>query len=284
VGQKRRVSESAEQAPSVACASCGTPIPAPAHYCPGCGSPVDDETGTTVRLEVPPDETGPVPVSHARAEPRWFGVAPSLLLLVLTVVAVVAAVAFFVVGHWALGLIAGGVAVLLATVFLEVARRKPDAEVSRRSLEAVDDARARAGSVIEALAIRGRASRQAALLRLELRRLYARRRELLAAFGDAVYRGASSDGLRGEIEALDERAQTLDAELHALAVSTRERVENARLAVQQTQMLSVPEPYPPPDEGDPAQPAIVPEPAPPPDEGTPPPPDPVPTPSQPDDE
>jgi hypothetical protein len=272
------VSASAEQVRSAACAACGATIPESARYCPGCGSAVDAATGTTIRLELPPEETGPVPVHVVSSGPRWFGVAPALLLLALTAAAAVIAIALFASGRWPYGLIAGGAAILLATAFLEVGRRKPDSELSRRSLDAVDDARARAGSVIEALAIRSRAGRQAALLRLELRRLYVRRRDLLTAFGDAVYRGASADGLRGELEALDARAQSLDAELHDLVIRTHERVEKSRLAVQGTQRMIVPEPYPPPDEGNPPQPAIVPEPSPPPDEGTLPQPDPVPTP------
>ena len=222
---------------------------------------------------VPPQETDPVPVAYGSAQPRWFGVAPPSVLLALTLVGFVLALVLFGTGRWPLGLIAGGVALLLGTLFLEVAKRKPDAALTRRSREALVDARARAGSVIEALAIRSRAGREAALLRLELRRLYAARRDLLTAFGDAVYRGAHADGLRARLEELDDRARGLDAELHRLALETRDGIENARIAVQPTQMvpavmISTPEPYPPPDEGNPAQPAIVPEPAPPPDEAS----------------
>jgi hypothetical protein len=224
-----------------------------------------------------------VPISYARSEARWFGVAPPHVLLLLTLAGFALAAFLFASGRWPLGLIVAGLTILLATLFLEVARRKPDGATTVRSLDAVDDVRARAGSIIEALAVRGRASREAALLRIELRRLYLRRRDLLTAFGDAVYRGAEAEGLRRQLNDLDDRARRLDEELHALAVDARDRIEKARMAVQETQMLgpsqtTVPEPYPPPDEGNPAQPAIVPEPGPPPDEGTPPQPDPVPTP------
>jgi len=258
-------------------------VPASARFCPGCGRVVDPATGTTLREELPATETGEVPVTYVRSEPRWFGVAPPLVLLVLTIVGLVAGVFLVATGDWPFGLIVLGLALFLGTAFLEVARRKPGGEAARRSLDAMDDVRSRAGSILEALAVRSRASREAALLRIELRRLYQRRRDLLTAFGDAVYRGAEAEGLRRQLTELDERARRLDDELHALAIDARDRIEKARMSVGETQMLpvaatSVPEPYPPPDEGSPAQPAVVPEPGPPPDEGTPPQPDPVPTP------
>lgn len=271
------MSAAAKETADASCIACGVPLPRSAAYCPGCGRPLDDEIAdSTVRAEIPPTETGPLPVSISRAEPRWFGVPSSTALLVLSIVVFAFAVLAFVSGRWPVGLILAGIGLLLCSAFLELARRKPDSELSRRSLERVDDARARAGSVVEALLIRGRAGRDATMLRLELRRLYQRRRDLLTAFGDAVYRGADADGLRSELEALDERARDLDDEVHQLAVGARERIEETRLAVQETQMVTVPEPYPPPDEGTPPTPPLLPEPSPPPDEITPPEPDPEP--------
>jgi hypothetical protein len=245
------------------CDACGSLLPEQAVYCPGCGRPIEGD----VDVGVPPTETGPVPVTVARVEPRWFGV-PSAALAVFA----------FALGRWPVGLILTGIGVLLFSAFLEFARRKPDSDLSRRSLERVENTRARAGSVLEALAVRTGAGRNAAVLRLELRRLQQRRRALLAAFGEAVYRGAEAEGLRGELEALDEQARTLDQELLALAINARDRIQQARVAVQPTQMVEVPEPYPPPDEGNPPTPPLLPEPEPPPDELTPPEPDPVPTP------
>jgi hypothetical protein len=239
---------------------------------------VDPDTGTTVRAELPPSETGPVPVSVSHVEPRWFGVTPPMLLFALALAGLVLAIALFATGNWPFGLIVLGVATLLFLGFLEVARRKPDTAVTRRSAEAIDDVRARAGSMIEALGVRGRAARETARLRHELVGLHAYRRELLAAFGDAVYRDVDAEPLRTQLQELDARAANLAAELQQVAVAARERIENARLAVQETQMVAVPEPYPPPDEGNPPAPVPIPEPYPPPDEGTPPVPDPVPTP------
>lgn len=262
------------------CTDCGSSLPAAAGYCPGCGRPVSSQSGTTIRLEVPPS-SGPSAVSFASSEPHWFGVPPAGLLLALTVVLPAVAAALFALGHWPYALIAVGLAALAAVLFMEVAGRRPDSAIARRSRRAIDGTRARAGSALEALAIRSRAQREAALLRLERRRLDAHRRDLLAALGDAVYRSADASVPHEQLTQLDARVAELDAELRALTASTHEGVARARLAGRPTELVSVPEPYPPPDEGTPPAPAQVPEPYPPPDEGTPPQPDPVPFPAEP---
>ena len=264
--------------PLPSCTGCGAPLPAAARFCPGCGRPVDADTGTTVRAEVPPSETGPVPVAYEVTQPHWFGVTPPIALLVLALAALAAAVVLFAAGDWPIGLILVGVSILVFTGFLEVARRKPDTAVTRMSADAFDGMRTRAGSALEALAARNRAGREIVRLRHELARVHAHRRDLLTVFGDAAYRGAPTDDLRAELERVDTRAAELDAEVQRVAAEGRARIERARLAVQETQMVSVPEPYPPPDEGNPPTPSPIPEPLPPPDEGTPPQPDPVPTP------
>ena len=61
------------------CANCGRRLPKQSRFCPECGQPVGE--GDTKVQELPPDETGPVPVHVQRAEPRWFGVTPPSFLL-----------------------------------------------------------------------------------------------------------------------------------------------------------------------------------------------------------
>src|SRR2546423_934791 len=85
-----------------------------------------DQADQTRRVQLPPEETGPVPVSLARAEPRWFGVPPPMLLLGLAVLSLAIAVALFAVGRWPFGLILLGLTAFLAAGFLQVARRPPD--------------------------------------------------------------------------------------------------------------------------------------------------------------
>jgi hypothetical protein len=262
------------------CTACGAAVPASASFCPGCGRPLDPDGGTTVRADLPPDETGAVPVSYAWAEPRWFGVTPALFTLVIAVAAAALAIVLLVTGHWPYGLILLGIGVLALAAFLEVARRKPDTTLAAASAGALVDARERAAAVLEAFAARSRAGRESAWIRSRLGHLNLRRRDLLTALGDAVYRGDEDAAatFRGELEGIDRQAAELEAALDAILIAARERIDSARLAVQQTEMVQIPEPYPPPDEGTPPAPAPVPEPSPPPDEATPPQPDPVPTP------
>jgi hypothetical protein len=233
-------------------------------------------------MELPPDETGRVPVQYAKAEPRYYGITPTTLVLVLALAALIFAVVLLAIGHWPFGLIALGVSMLLIVVFFEAARRKPDGMVSRSTAEALETFRSRAGVAAESLATRGRAARQVLALRRELQRMAAVRTQLLFELGDAVYRGdeQATETARGQLEELDELSAQREGEMQAVVVGAQERLQQRRLEVQPTEMVElpdepgapgesdpvgpvvIPEPYPPPDEGNPPEPAIIPEPSP----------------------
>jgi zinc ribbon protein len=250
------------------CPTCGAKLPRASKYCPQCGRPT--EAGDTKVLDVPADETGQVPVSYDRAEPRYYGVTPATLALVLALLALVAAIVLFATGHWPFGLILIGVAVLFGLVYLEAARRKPGGAL-----------RARAGAAADSLATRGRVTRRVLALRRELQRLALVRTRLLVDLGDAVYRGdeQATETAREQVKELDRAAAEREAEMQTVLVEAQERLQQRRLEVQPTQMVEVPEepqapgegdpgpvripePYPPPDEGSPPQPAVIPEPGP----------------------
>src|SRR3954471_14949114 len=95
------------------CPNCGAAIPPRARFCPECGTRLDDAEHATMVAQLPPAETGPVPISMQRAEPRWFGVTPPTMLLGLAVAILVFAVVLFVTGHWPFGLILLGLSALL---------------------------------------------------------------------------------------------------------------------------------------------------------------------------
>jgi hypothetical protein len=259
---------------AASCAECNSTLPAAARFCPACGVPLAPETVGTMLSG--PSAAARRSVGYADA--RWFGVGPASVVLAVSVCGLAVAIAFLAVGQWPAGLIAGGFSVLLFIFFAEVARRKPDHAVSEWAAATLTRARGRLGSAIEMLAVQARAARERTWIMLELRRLDARRRSLLTGFGKAVYEGGDPEAAREGLRLVDARIEGLRHELETAAARAHARIDEARLAVQDTQMVTRPEPYPPPDEGNPPGPVILPEPAPPPDEGTPPEPDPVPTP------
>jgi hypothetical protein len=90
-----------------------------------------------------------------------------------------------------------------------------------------------------------------------------------SALADRERRG--EEVVRRRLAELEEERTRIQAELAAQLAGAEERIRRARLPVQKTVMVNPNEPsapYPPPDEGDPPQPAQVPEPYPPPDEAT----------------
>ena len=232
-------------------------------------------------MEVPEDETGRVPVHYSHAEPRYYGITPTTLVLVLAAAALSLAVLLLAIGHWPFGLIALGVGILLIVVFFEAARRKPDGAVARSTAEALDTFRSRAGVAAESLATRGRAARQVLALRRELQRMAAVRTQLMFELGDAVYRGdeQATQTARGQLEELDELSSRRENEMQAVVAGAQEQLQQRRLEVQPTEMVQLPEQPGEPGESDPGGPVVIPEPYPPPDEGNPPEPAIIPEPS-----
>jgi len=233
--------------------------------------------GGTMREPLPPEETGPVPVSVQRVEPRWFGLTPPNLLLGVAATAVAVAAILFVTGHWPYGLILLGVGSLLFAAYLEAVRRGPDAPLARASV----DARERARSSWETLRARQSAAAEIRRIQSGIAKLEPERRAAIHDLGAAAYgRDAEAEAAaRARLEGLDTLEAELRGELDRAHEDAGERIRLARLPVQETVMVAPPEPAPPPDEGTPPQPAVVPEPYPPPDEGDPPEPARVPEPS-----
>ena len=254
------------------CATCGTRLARGARFCPQCGQRTAGED--TRVLEVPPDETGPVPVSVNRTEARFYGVTPAAAALVLAGATLAVAIVLFIAGNWPIGLIVLGVTVLLILAFLETARRKPVGTVSRSTAESLDSFRARAGVAAGSIATRGRATRRLFALRQELRRMEALRARLLFELGEAVYRAdeQATEEARGRVEELDALAAEREAEMEQVVEAAQHVLARRRLEVQPTEVAEVPqEPATPaPGEGNPPEPARIPEPYPPPDEGSPP--------------
>lgn len=228
---------------------------------PASGNPADE----TRRVALPPSETGPVPVAVSRAEPRWFGVPPPLLLLGLAIGSLAAAIACFAVASWPAGLVLLGLSALLAALFLEVARRRPDSTLTRTSSGAALAARSWAGSRLELLRARSSAIAESqrvlgarAVIESERRMAHLRLGEAMRSDDEETAAAA-----RERLAALDRAEAGLAGRAEARRAQADERIRRVRMAIQETMIVAPkPEPYPPPDEGDPPVPAPVPEPSP----------------------
>lgn len=144
--------------------------------------------------------------------------------------------------------------------------------------EALARLRDRARYAVDALATRSRTRRELLRARRELLELGAERERRLRELGEAVYDGdrKGTKRLRAELSELDARIERKEAEMTTITAEAQERIEHARLEVQPTEMVEIPEPPSPNPSPDPAPvpepgpPTPVPEPYPPPDEATPP--------------
>lgn len=232
---------------------------------------MDDSTRV---MDVPPDETGPVPVHISHAEPHYYGVTPATFALVIGTAALTLAIVFFATGRWPFALILLGLSLFLLLLFVEVVRRRPQGAVARSSAEILDTFRAHAGAAADSLATRGRAARRLIALRRELQRMETFRQQLLYELGDAVYRGDedATQTARARIEELDWLAAQREAQMQQVMEMAERRLEQRRLEVQPTVIAEQPDQpsTPAPGEGNPPEPARIPEPYPPPDEATPP--------------
>ena len=184
--------------------------------------------------ELPPDETGPVPVTRVEAEPRWYGVSPEGAALAVGSAAAGVGVVLLVFGST----VAGAVILAVGAVVLALLVRGPVAGAL-----AGPTARGRT-----ALATRISAGQRLAELRRELDGVARARDERLRALGEAVYRGEQGavEPLRRELEELERRADNARAEIDRTVAEAHERLSAAQLETARTQAVRLSE-LPPDD-------------------------------------
>jgi zinc-ribbon domain len=248
-----------------ACPRCGEELAPKARFCSSCGAP----TG-----ELPLLETIPGPVVHESVERRWLGVSARFFFLCLGFAAFGASIGLFATASWAWAI----VMLFLAAIFLAVlvaAVRQGGGSWLEQSSRFAAARRSHAATTAEVWRTRFDTTVTRWRSRSRIDALESDRRPALQALGDAVWRGdaIAEHEARQRLVELEQERKRLEDELATQLAGADERIRQARLPVQETVMVTPNEPhapYPPPDEGDPPQPAQVPEPYPPPDEGTPP--------------
>ena len=263
--------------PPANCANCGARLPNAGRFCPECGVRTSVADDATAVEEIPPEETGRVPVHKVAASPRYFGVAPPGVLFGIAAAALVASIAVFVAGSAIAGALLLAAALLFSVLFVAASKRLPESTVARVGRHAVETVRDRTGFAVEAVSVHSTTRREVFRLRHELSDLAAVRAEAARTLGEAVYGGAEDEieAGRKRMGELDRALADKEREMTTVTAAAHERIQRAQLQVQPTEVVEppqVPEPMPAPSE--PPQPVTVPEPSPVPSE----PPMPVPSP------
>jgi hypothetical protein len=270
--------------PVANCANCGARLPKDGRFCPECGVRTSVENEVTAVEEIPPEETGRVPVHTVSVTPRYFGIAPPLALFALAVAALAAAIVVLVGGKVVAGSLLLATAALFSVLFVTASKRLPENAVARVSRRVFATARDRTGFAVEAVSVHSAARKELFRLRHEHSELAGERTEAARALGEAVYGGAEDEVEAGRkrMSELDQALADKEGEMTRVAAAANERIQRAQLQVRPTEVVEppdVPEPMPAPSE--PPQPVTVPEPSPVPSEPPMPVPSPEPSPQQP---
>jgi len=100
-------------------------VPKGGRFCPECGVRTSAASDDTAVEEIPPEETGRVPVHKVAATPRYFGIAPPMALFALAVASLTAAIVVFVAGKAIAGALLLAAAALFSALFVAASRRVP---------------------------------------------------------------------------------------------------------------------------------------------------------------
>jgi hypothetical protein len=220
------------------CQNCRAELPENSKFCPQCGTAV--AAGDTVVAEVPAPEPDPTPVKPQVAERRLFGVPPTSILLLLTALGVLVAIALLVLGEWPWALIVLGFTGFVATGLFAQARRLPDetGAATKASLRGLDSVRARSRSMVETVAAHGNARLELSRLRREVSALAADRRERVRELGEAAYGNdrAAVKALKERIKEIDSEVQAKEAQMARVTIDAQERIGRVKLETQPTRV------------------------------------------------
>jgi hypothetical protein len=223
--------------PPTDCPTCNASVPADSRFCPECGTPLPSPEGIETRI-------------------RTYWSSPGLGLLVGIGLA---AAGILLVGlqQWLWGILALALAVVVFALRSAVGRREAGALLGAL--------RARFTAHRRVVGARSRGQIELFRLRRELAELQTERSRGYQELGRATYLGdePAADAARIRLGEADVEIQAKEAEIATLVGEMEERVRQAQAEITPTALLETPaEPYPPPDEGEPPEPAQVPEPYP----------------------
>jgi hypothetical protein len=209
------------------CAHCGSALAAESRYCPECGGRLGEDASSRLRLTPP---------------------SPLLLIAVLVGIGGIILLAGAV---WAWGVVA-----LLAAAVLLLFDGFVDRSAAVRMLA---DTRGRVSATRESVALKSRGQMGVFRARRELAELHIEKDRIFRQLGEAVY-SEDEKGMKAARTAVDAvvgRIRDKEAEIETLIRETEVLIQRVQAPVQETVKLEappeparVPEPWPPPDEGD----------------------------------
>ena len=209
------------------CAYCGSALVAESRYCPECGGRLGENDSS--RLSLTP---------------------PSPLLAIAMLVGI-GGIILLAGAVWAWGAVA-----LLGAAVLFLFDQFVDRRVAARGLA---DLRGRLVATRESVALRSRGQMGVFRARRELAELHIEKDRIFRQLGEAVY-SENEKGMkaaRTSVDAVVGRIRDKEAEIETLIRETEVLIQRVQAPVQETVKLEappeparVPEPWPPPDEGD----------------------------------
>jgi hypothetical protein len=208
------------------CPACRLAAPADARFCPNCGSQLEGEAAAGS-------------ISYSQPTPRLFGVLAPMPTFVLASILFVGALLALIAQSWVLGVMLLAFAAALFVLFYGAAERDPTSPVARAALGGVSRVAGWTRFASGSAGAWSGAGRRLFDLRKEVRALQRERREVQVALGDAAYRqdepGVAS--LRARMTEIDDAIAEKERERAETLARARNRVEDERVAVRQTQYL-----------------------------------------------
>ena len=183
--------------------------------------PANDETRVE---ELPPDETGRVPVTVVTAEPRWYGITPRGGALAVGIASAGVGIVLLVLDS----IVAGAILLGLGALVLGMLVRAPVASALSGPTE-----RGRT-----AVSTRLAAGRRLSALRRELDATGGERDRRLRELGEAFYRGddGAVETLHHQVAALDRRQAELREEIDRTVLAARQRMSSVQLETARTEI------------------------------------------------
>jgi hypothetical protein len=206
------------------CPVCAGAVPEDANYCPSCG------------LELIEGEAA----SYARPSPKLFGVVSPTAAFVLACLLLLGAIAAAVAGSIVFTILLLAAAGAVFVLFYGAAERDPSGRVASAALSGNQRVRGWTtwtGSWARAWSGAGR---DVVRLRREVRALHGERERLRPVLGDAAYRDDEDalSILRARMHEIDDAVAARERERVEAVARARARVDDARVAVQPTEVLA----------------------------------------------